>query len=127
MNKVTKVIAGGLILGATAFVGCGDAEKVSELEAQLKAAEQRTLFVSDSLSLDCQGKLDALQAEMTKTAAAKAEPAAEKPTNSKTTKMSGSNAVDPSATDAKKSKISGSDAVAPEATDAKKSKMGTKP
>lgn len=125
MNKVTTVIAGGLLLGATALVGCGDAEKVSELESQLKAAEQRTQFVSDSLSLECQTKLDALTAEYKKAAAAKTEPA--ETTNPKTSKMSGGDAVAPSSTDAKKSKISGSDAVAPEATDAKKSKMGTKP
>ena len=79
MNKVTTVIAGGLLLGATALIGCGDAEKVSALEAQLKEAEQRTLFVADSISLECQAKMDAMQAEMAKAAAANTEPAAEKP------------------------------------------------
>lgn len=125
MKNVTTFIASGLLLGATALVGCGDAEKVSELEAQLKAAEQRTLFVSDSLSLDCQTKLDALTAEMKKEAAATTEPTTTTPTNPKTSKISGG--TEPVNTEAKKSKISGSDAVDPASTDTKKSKMGTKP
>lgn len=98
MKRVTAVIAGGLLLGATALTGCGDAEKVSALETQLKEAESRLLFVSDSLSLDCQTKLDALQAEFQKEAAAKTEttaPKTETPTGTVNTGKKGAETTEP--------------------------------
>lgn len=85
MKKVTAVIAGGLLLGATALTGCGDAEKVSALETQLKEAETRLQFVSDSLSLECQTKVDALEAELKNATAAKTETAAPKTETTNTT------------------------------------------
>lgn len=97
MKRGIIFITGGL-LASVALYSCGDAEKTAELEKQLEEAKQRTTFVSDSLSLECQAKLDELTAKIDELTAPK--PAAEKPAEKAPIKPAATNTGKKSTTDA---------------------------
>lgn len=130
MKKGLVVIAGGL-LTSVAIYSCGGGN-TAELEKQLEEANQRVTFVTDSLTLDCQAKLDELEAKVAELEAAN-KPAASsgssapktetpKKTDPKSDKMSGGSGN--TNTEAKENKMGGGSKVTQEATDKKKSKMG---
>lgn len=139
MKKGIIAIAGGLLVSAS-IIGCGG--DTTQLENDLKEAQQRTQFVADSIALEYQARVDSLQAVIDELTAANtttpsttttsgtntgSKPKTEEKKTEETTKGSkiggGSDKQDES-TQTKGSKISGGEDNQDKATDKKKSKMG---